>query len=611
MEKDGWVYLANQNKGMRVLDLDPKELGIEPDSQYSNVRIPKTDYYPALGTKGITIYGVISGLPLGNDWGLYLAEQPIANLQIGGAVDSQGNPTPPTPYISRFTANDAENKGYAPLYIHWNGASDSLPENFVIKLQGRKIGATSLNDATSTKIYEFTFRRRHNGNVTFKEVLAGSAVYSFDTVASPFNGTTTETQGLKYVQELLNQVVPRMREIYDDNQQLVTYNLVEEDGGIYDAATYNAVMLFKNNFVADPNESDTYKKIKKDYGLNTTDANNNAIDANNRRWFYKIIDKETLVGKDERIPNWFTGMFTGLLDNSDYRINESDGNTRNDTGLYELYRNVVELFVNAMIDEGDRYRKSTGSGYLGANISWISRTNDTETESESYCYGCKNKYDDFWQIVTKCAPPTNEEVVDSDYRGDVNDAECSLGGAKRFPGLFKTELDTGKNEYQTKYWAGIDCSGFVQRIANYAEFEQGGITSSWRINTEIGDIRTSALQSGSFFDNSRVSYWESPEYADEASVKLQKKLRKGDLVRYKDEVDDKDIHITTIYSDRPSCSQTSCTYDIIHAYGWNKYARTNQKTGKKGKGEFSRKVTITGNDITAKPAGFGRIRLWD
>ena len=40
-------------------------------------------------------------------------------------------------------------------------------------------------------------------------------------------------------------------------------------------------------------------------------------------------------------------------------------------------------------------------------------------------------------------------------------------------------------------------------------------------------------------------------------------------------------------------------YDIIHAYGITPY-----------RGNFSRKVMITGNDITA-PTGFGRIKLWD
>ena len=31
-EKDGWVYLVNQQKGMRVLDLDPVEIGIDDSS---------------------------------------------------------------------------------------------------------------------------------------------------------------------------------------------------------------------------------------------------------------------------------------------------------------------------------------------------------------------------------------------------------------------------------------------------------------------------------------------------------------------------------------------------------------------------------------------------
>jgi hypothetical protein len=610
VEKDGWVYLANPQKGLKVLDLDPKELGIESDSQYSAVRIPSTDYYPALGTKGVTIYGVISGLPLGNDWGLYLAEPSIDHLQIGGAVDSQGNlalPPAGQAFISRFTANDVDKKGYAPLYIHWNGSADSMPENFIIKLQARKIGATSLNDATSTKIYSFAFRRRHNGNVSFKEVLDGSAVYVADGIVSQ---STSTVQRFAYVQELLNQVVPRMRQTYDGQQWVANqYNLVDEDG-IYSAATYTAVKLFKQSFGIDANASDTYKKIRKDYGLDVTDAN--------LGWFNKIIEKESLVGKK--------------LQDADTVPNSAPNNTVMDTGLYELYKNVVERFVNAMINEGDRYRQSKGSDYQGANTSWSSRaiksgatyTFNTVTESESYCFGCKNKYDDFWRIVSTCTP-TTEGNINSAYARNVNDADCRLTGSKRYPGLFESEqknVSTSPQYSAFDYWTGIDCAGFVQRLIMAGkQLALSGLVCKIPDLTEkdvnpVNHLDDGGIKSDEFFAGTygpqRTTYWADPEDGQE-SVKLQKKLRRGDLVEY-------DGHISMIYSDRPTCvltlnadgeEQTTCTYEIIHAYGGDTYKKIINGIEQR---VFSRKVLVTPNDISttiSNPTGFGRIKLWD
>ena len=288
VEKDGWVYLANSSKGMRVLDLDPKELGIQPDEEYSEVRIPETDYYPALETKKVTIYGIISGMPLNNEWGLYLAE-PVndVNLHVGGAV-YQGMPASVTNdanFINSFTRNDLYRKGFAKLFIRWNGPVNATSEYLTIKLQGRKIGATTLNDATSTKIYSFTFRIRHNDNVVLQDVLDGHAVYVADSRESKSTGNTPDKQKFDFVQELINQVLTRMRKTYNGNSWVTNnYEQLINERGVFDNATANALRLFRQSFEMDKVSS---------WRIGNTEANftgqvdnvqyvgNDPIDANN------------------------------------------------------------------------------------------------------------------------------------------------------------------------------------------------------------------------------------------------------------------------------------------------------------------------------------------
>ena len=94
------------------------------------------------------------------------------------------------------------------------------------------------------------------------------------------------------------------------------------------------------------------------------------------------------------------------------------------------------------------------------------------------------------------------------------------------------------------------------------------------------------------------------------AVKLQKKLRKGDLVKYGA------THISTFYSDVPMCTSdkngnSRCTYEIIHASGFNYIDTNNNKIFESG--EFSRRVVINANysKPMPEPTGFGRIKLWD
>jgi hypothetical protein len=302
-------------------------------------------------------------------------------------------------------------------------------------------------------------------------------------------------------------------------------------------------------------------------------------------------------------------------DNADVRINGIPDD-RNDTGLYELYKNVVERFNNKLIEEGDRYRTSIGSG---ANTSWKPRTYNAadpakgdpeQTEGESYCFGCKNTYQDFWNDVTSCAPPKIGEVT-SGYAGNVNNDGCGLTGMKKYTGHKDTEQKNNAAQYNAFfYWTGIDCAGFVQRITMAAKSQ-----SIPGVNCKIPDLKdtdanSNRLDDGGvlamqyFTDTNMTVFWENP--ADvEGKVKLQKKLHKGDLVRYGN------THVSTIYSNRPVCNSNSCTYEIVHAYGGNCTAY--ERDGSCSPGAFSRKVLVTNNIFRGfpNPTGFGRIKLWD
>ena len=238
----------------------------------------------------------------------------------------------------------------------------------------------------------------------------------------------------------------------------------------------------------------------------------------------------------------------GIDSNADCRINGTGGN--DDTGLYELYKNVVERFVNKMIAEGDDYRNSQGAFDFTNNEyqTWTSRTGDIVNQSISYCNGCKNTYEDFWQNVTSCKPPAKEAVdaVDKKYQGGVQPApNCQATGApvgtSRYPGLYQDEQrKTGKvinkiwtpdPEY-TRYWAfdywtGTDCGGLVQRLVMAAKGENGKGASIPGVNCLIRKLQDTdndknhlddgSLGNGQFFYGSEtatgddmVMYWQNP-----------------------------------------------------------------------------------------------------
>ncbi|MDT8317354.1 MAG: hypothetical protein RQ824_05120 [bacterium] len=231
-----------------------------------------------------------------------------------------------------------------------------------------------------------------------------------------------------FVQELLNQVLTRKRSVDD-------YTLIEEDG-YYGEGAVNAVGAFKENFnitvnTSTDNLTDTFGKIVKDYGLSGKETN----------YLNRIIDKETLVGTELR--------------EGDNLIN--DGSSITDTGLYELYVNVVRTFVGGMIVEAERYAGLSGTVRPTGN--WRSR-NDYGADNckaanpacvgehdagMSYCFGCKQTVADYNSTVSRWGAPPNSvyQNITSTYRGDINDATGLIGAtdnAKKWAGLNSGEI---------------------------------------------------------------------------------------------------------------------------------------------------------------------------
>jgi len=92
---------------------------------------------------------------------------------------------------------------------------------------------------------------------------------------------------------------------------------------------------------------------------------------------------------------------------------------------------------------------------------------------------------------------------------------------------------------------------------------------------------------------------------EDARQKMTPKLRKGDLIRYEG-------HVSIVYSDKPT---DDSTYDIIHASGDEKICYS--QLGQRDNCPFNRKVVVNSiskdlkSKTLTKPAGFGRIKLWD
>ena len=384
----------------------------------------------------------------------------------------------------------------------------------------------------------------------------------------------------------------------------------------------------------------------------------------------------------------------------DTRLNNDPENTRQDTGLYELYKNVVQPYTEAVIIEAERY---AGKKYAFLDevptSNWYGRNNEGPKDDPlmpgyasrgmSYSYGGKMSVEQFnntvapsaacqapvapriqtyhqdpnnpsraiyYQTLARAAVKNNAHTIDTDYKGDlqiINDNTglplCITGSGRnyyKYAGLKRHEKKSSEPHniigyydestdqlvpvldipymttnaltyYRPEYWAGIDCSGLVQRsITRANKLEIPGVISEVK---DLGDIGTCSVDDQDCKPCGDPAIWSQsymPRYArsigdvaGQVNTSVTKRARKGDVVIYAH-------HIALMYSDRPTCTtdkkgQTTCTYEIIHASGST--CLDMDGNGECDDGEpFNRKVVVNSTQFfRTTPTGFGRIKLWD
>ena len=187
---------------------------------------------------------------------------------------------------------------------------------------------------------------------------------------------------------------------------------------------------------------------------------------------------------------------------------------------------------------------------------------------------------------------------------DVTAQQCALVDSVNGQGATTSLLAY----YDAKYWAGIDCSGLVQRSLTRAN--KANIPG---IKSEVQDLGPSMCDLPGQAKCGKDIYSQDfiPSYAYKFNVsgttattqaEVLKKVKRGDVVVSKG-------HIAMVYSDSV---QNNGNYEIIHAYGGD-CTEYDKNTGLCKIGAFSRKVLTTSNKFKGFPdtKGFGRIKLWD
>jgi hypothetical protein len=215
--------------------------------------------------------------------------------------------------------------------------------------------------------------------------------------------------------------------------------------------------------------------------------------------------------------------------------------------------------------------------------------------------------------------------VSSSYAGNVNDSGCGLTGSKKYPGLYSAETTspTPSQYFAFQYWTGIDCSGFLQRIATAGKNLQipglsCGIPDLTDTDKHYNHTDDGAIGAWQFTDNDIVAL-----YTDTSTVSL---MKRGDILTYISSSGTSTqaavSHATMVY-----CTQGDSTglcndlqageYRILHASGlqdicWNYRGRRRCTL------DFDRKVVMTSiyqnSQMTGNidaPIGLGRIKIWD
>ena len=547
---------------------------------FPDVELRWDDYYPALGTKTITLIG---------------EKNPgsIDVMKVKCEVD------PPIKDVTIIEPVKTFNDGKARFKL-------SAPPSTVPKTgEGDTVGIDEIQlkftliDEENVEVIELfeVWNVKNNSNTNLKEVLDGEAVFIYDTSDDEHNIGHTENRSVDdnakkefdVVQELFNQVVPRNRKVGDGN-----YDLMDENG-IFDLKVKNALELFKDHFKVDNTTGGSdFKKLEKDYS---------SVDSS---WANQIIGKKILMGNKA----------------GDNQIN---GSTEDDTGLYELYENVVKVFVKKMIEDADSYASFSTDYRARSNASSgaITQLEDDDGQVNvnisdllvstgvSYSYGDIDTPGQFADVINQQNITNWKDYTNGHKPGKHNYEHAYWSQGQQDPANFNVEkwpktknwppggtivITYGINLLGPAQWGGIDCNGFVQRVINSADAMAQ--KENLGVNSHVQPLN-------SINDKKPRSYFNDPDRSHCFGSDDKKFIHKGDIVQYSE-------HISIVYSDRWGESMYLNTlgtmYDVIHAYGISSYDDDGDESTAP---IFSRKVLITGENIGGTPSGFGRIKLWN
>jgi hypothetical protein len=465
---------------LETLFLNPGRLFVDHfDPEFPTVRLDDSDYYPNLGAKRIHVRAFeFDGLPGSGEV--------VAQRVSGPSTVAIEASAPLTGGVATFTIA---------------GPRDALPRQGPLTFEFRWTDSTGATVSTRE-----TYEIRNNSVTNLEEVLGGRAVFvatietgsdhdgvtarplepidpGYDPTPRPRSFAPLAERKWDFVQEMLNQTLGRKLSAWQARPYPDT-PLVEEDG-IYFTERDGAMLGFaKQEFAIRVNtqpddRSPTFRKLMKDYGIDG---------AAQAAMHDRIVDAETLRMTTLRVQPDRTRPCTPC----DVAINAA---TTGDTGLYELYANVTFRFIEDMVAEGERFRdeatpanaevrwryrefRNDGAGVPPAPGDDASRYDGRP--GTAYSYGAKQTLEEFESTVSAFSGPTflDISILFPDYRGNLLDLTppgvVDAAGSERWIGLESSELALANRAanpvayFESRYWSGIDCSGFVQRIAAVA-----------------------------------------------------------------------------------------------------------------------------------------------
>jgi hypothetical protein len=585
------------------------------DPDFPSIRLDPEDYYPDLGAKRILVRAYESdGMP-----GEGEVQAQILSPSADGTIDPS-SPLESGSAVFSFSAPDA---------------TPSIGP-FILEFTWRDSGGQELKTQTRLRV-------RNNSITHLEEVLDGRAVFvatteagtqydgvtlrplepiqgGYDPTPRPRSFAPVAEQKVDFVQEMLNQVLGRKRSAWENGFEILDEDGIYAEGGEVETA----LSLFKREFhvavnTAEGDRSPTFQKLIKDYQKEGEAAT---------ALHHRIIDAETLRIDTLRVQAERTEPCTPC----DFSINPSGGG---DSGLYELYTNVVYRFIEDMIATAEEYRDQSSPANTDGR--WVSRDGIANPPSTSdpvesfnlydgrsgvsYGFGAKQEVDDFNRLVSRFGAPTHAEILVNftDYRGnlidDVSPGTVSTLGAYRWPGIKQAEISFDSLDqpfYPPAYWAGIDCAGITQRSLLHARDRNparadtdffnatacaDGIPSSGVGLCDIV-VRPNGWWSGAILGR---SFWNADRVARNVWAKngTAHPVHRGDTRVSQG-------HVSMLYSDP---EKPTDDYYLIHASGGNRYSE-----GLKGDGteRFGRKVIVSGwRGPHTSAWGVSRPLLWE